>query len=58
LAAQLGPARRRHLRGEDFRAAALAHQGLSSGAIDQVILGTLEHGIVDFHRKLDEALSA
>jgi len=44
--------------GEDFRAAALAHQGLSSGAIDEVILGTLEHGIVDFHRKVDEALSA
>ena len=44
--------------GEDFRAAALGHQGLSSGAIDEVILGTLEHGIADFHRKVGDALRA
>ncbi len=44
--------------GEDFRAAALAHQGLSSGAIEQVILGTLEHGIAEFHRKVEAALHA
>ena len=44
--------------GEDFRAAALAQQGLASGAIDQVVLGTLEHGLVDFHRKVEQALQA
>ena len=44
--------------GEDFRAAALAQQGLSSGAIDKVILGTLEHGITEFHRKVEAALTS
>jgi nitrite reductase/ring-hydroxylating ferredoxin subunit len=43
--------------GEDFRAAALAYQGLTSGAIDEVVLGTLEHGLADFHRKVGAALS-
>jgi nitrite reductase/ring-hydroxylating ferredoxin subunit len=41
---------------EDFHAAALCHKGLASGQIDEIILGTLEAGIVDFHRKLDEKL--
>jgi hypothetical protein len=43
---------------EDFRAAALAQQGLSSGAISEVLLGTLEHGIADFHAKIERALQA
>lgn len=41
---------------EDFGAAALCHKGLASGQIEQVILGKLENGIADFHRKIEEAL--
>ncbi len=41
---------------EDFGAAALCHKGLASGQIDEVILGKLEAGIADFHRKIEEAL--
>src|SRR6187200_932428 len=41
---------------EDFGAAALCHRGLASGQIDEVVLGTLEAGIVDFHRKLEELI--
>ena len=41
---------------EDFHAAALCHRGLASGQINEVILGTLEHGIADFHRKVEAAL--
>ncbi len=42
--------------GEDFHAAALCHRGLASGQIDEVILGKLEVGIADFHRKIEAAL--
>ncbi|MBA3666437.1 MAG: aromatic ring-hydroxylating dioxygenase subunit alpha [Sphingomonas sp.] len=41
---------------EDFQAAALCMRGLSSGQIDRVTLGTLEHGLADFHRKVEAAL--
>ena len=41
---------------EDFHAAALCHKGLASGQIDEVVLGMLENGIADFHRKIEEAL--
>ena len=41
---------------EDFGAAALCHRGLESGENDEVVLGKLEHGIADFHRKVEAAL--
>jgi phenylpropionate dioxygenase-like ring-hydroxylating dioxygenase large terminal subunit len=41
---------------EDFHAAELCHKGLASGQVDEVILGKLEAGIADFHRKIEEAL--
>lgn len=41
---------------EDFRAAELGQQGLSTGAVPHLTLGTLEGGILRFHEVVQEAL--
>lgn len=43
---------------EDFRAAELGQQGLSSGAVEQLTLGTLEGGITRFNEVVEGALRA
>lgn len=43
---------------EDFRAAELGQQGLASGAIPELTLGTLETGIRRYHETVEEALRA
>lgn len=42
--------------GEDFKAAELCQRGLDSGLLKEVQLGTLEHGIADFHAKVEGML--
>ncbi len=43
---------------EDFRAAELGQQGLATGAVPHLTLGTLEGGIRRFHETVGEALRA
>ncbi|MGX7925302.1 aromatic ring-hydroxylating oxygenase subunit alpha [Tsuneonella sp. HG094] len=43
---------------EDFRAAELGQQGLTTGAVPHLTLGTLEGGIHRFHETVEEALRA
>lgn len=43
---------------EDFRACELGQQGLASGAIDRLTLGTLELGIRQFHDAVEARLAA
>jgi phenylpropionate dioxygenase-like ring-hydroxylating dioxygenase large terminal subunit len=42
---------------EDFRAAALGQQGLATGTLEELTLGTLETGIRHFHDQVEAALS-
>jgi hypothetical protein len=42
---------------EDFRAAALGQQGLESGAVSEITLGTLEGAIRRFHEICGEQMA-
>jgi nitrite reductase/ring-hydroxylating ferredoxin subunit len=44
--------------GEDYRAAALGQEGLATGVVKELTLGTLETGIRHFHDQVNAALSA
>lgn len=43
---------------EDFRACELGQQGLSSGALDRLTLGTLEKGLRNFHDQVEARLAS
>ena len=43
---------------EDFRAAELGQQGLSTGAVPELTLGTLEAGVRRYHETVEDALRA
>jgi Rieske 2Fe-2S family protein len=43
--------------GEDFRAAALGQEGLATGVVKELTLGTLETGIKFFHDSVEAALA-
>jgi nitrite reductase/ring-hydroxylating ferredoxin subunit len=42
--------------GEDYRAAALGQEGLATGVVKELTLGTLETGIRQFHEQVEGAL--
>jgi nitrite reductase/ring-hydroxylating ferredoxin subunit len=42
---------------EDYRAAALQQEGLESGSLAELTIGTLETGIANFHEQVEKALA-